>query len=86
MEYDFGDESLADFISKYDKSLDYTNFNLLIGDYIFKQWDTLIDVCLFYGDAISIYSFNVNFIVQYNHQNYVVKTYSITYRKIQPYY
>ena len=31
-EFDFGDESLADLITKYDKSLDCTNSNVLIGD------------------------------------------------------
>jgi hypothetical protein len=57
IEYDFGDEKLAEILHIYDKSITAetkSRYRVAVGDELINDWSLPIDTCLAYGDSILI--------------------------------
>ena len=58
-------ELLKDVMEKYDEHLSSKNTNLAIGEDRFNDWNITIEECLFYGDSISFFTYNITFQVEF---------------------
>jgi len=63
--YKVDNELLKDVMEKYDEHLSSKNTNLAIGEDRFNDWNITIEECLFYGDSISFFTYNITFQVQF---------------------
>jgi uncharacterized ubiquitin-like protein YukD len=65
IEYKVDNGLLKDVMEKYDEQLSSENTNLAIGEDRFSDWNISIEECLFYGDSISFFTYNITFQVKF---------------------
>ena len=65
IEYESGTELLKDVMKKYDERLSSENTNLAFGQDLIINWDVSMEECLFYGDFISFFTYNITFKVKF---------------------
>lgn len=73
LEYENETEKLESIISKYDPYMNSQNTRLAIGDSLFMEWNLPIDLCLFYGETITLYNHTVNLNVYFGDKHKIIQ-------------
>ena len=64
---------MENIIKNYDPNANHDNSLVIIGENSFKKWDIPIEVCLFYGDTISIFKYIVFLNVKYEQLTFQIE-------------